>query len=42
MATGPDRERDAVSYQPEPLDAVADGNTLICCARPRGDVVLDL
>ena len=31
-----------VSYQPDPLDAPADGNVLICCARPRGDIVVDL
>jgi ferredoxin-NADP reductase/MOSC domain-containing protein YiiM len=31
-----------VDYQPDPLDAPADGNVLICCARPRGDVVIDL
>lgn len=31
-----------VSYQPDPLDAPADGNVLICCSRPQGDVVIDL
>ena len=31
-----------VTYEPEPLDPPANGNTLICCARPRGDVVIDL
>jgi ferredoxin-NADP reductase len=31
-----------VSYEPDPLDAPAKGNLLICCARPRSDVVLDL
>jgi ferredoxin-NADP reductase len=31
-----------VSYRPDPVDAPADGNVLICCARPEGDVVLDL
>lgn len=31
-----------VAYQPAPLDAPAAGNVLICCARPRGDVVIDL
>ena len=31
-----------VSYQPDPLDAPADGNVLICCARPQGDIVIDL
>ncbi len=30
------------SYQPEPVDAPADGNVLICCARPEGDIVIDL
>jgi ferredoxin-NADP reductase len=32
----------AVSYAPDPLDQPADGNTLVCCARPEGDLVLDL
>ena len=32
----------AVSYAPDPLDAPADGNVLICCSRPQGDVVIDL
>jgi MOSC domain-containing protein YiiM/ferredoxin-NADP reductase len=32
----------SVTYEPTPLDAPADGNVLICCARPREDVVLDL
>jgi ferredoxin-NADP reductase len=32
----------AVGYQPEPVDPPADGNVLICCARPEGDIVLDL
>lgn len=31
-----------VSYRPDPVDAPADGNVLICCAQPEGDVVLDL
>lgn len=31
-----------VSYDPAPLDAPASGNVLICCARPEGDVVIDL
>jgi len=31
-----------VDYSPEPLDAPAVGNLLICCSRPRDDVVLDL
>lgn len=32
----------SVRYQPDPIDAPADGNVLICCARPEGDVVIDL
>jgi MOSC domain-containing protein YiiM/ferredoxin-NADP reductase len=32
----------SVAYQPDPLDAPAEGNVLICCSRPQGDVVLDL
>lgn len=32
----------AVTYEPEPLDPPADGNVLICCSRPQGDVVIDL
>ena len=32
----------AVSYQPAPLDLPAEGNVLICCARPLEDVVIDL
>jgi MOSC domain-containing protein YiiM/ferredoxin-NADP reductase len=32
----------SISYQPEPLDLPAEGNILICCARPLDDVVLDL
>ncbi len=32
----------AVSYSPEPVDEPADGNVLICSARPQGDVILDL
>lgn len=31
-----------VTYRPEPLDGPADGNLLLCCAQPAGDVVLDL
>jgi ferredoxin-NADP reductase/MOSC domain-containing protein YiiM len=31
-----------VSYTPDPLDPPADGNVLICCARPQGDIVIDL
>ena len=32
----------AVSYHPEPLQAPADGNILICCCQPSEDTVLDL
>ena len=32
----------SVAYEPEPLDPPASGNLLICCSRPRGDVVIDL
>jgi ferredoxin-NADP reductase/MOSC domain-containing protein YiiM len=32
----------AVRYDPEPLDAPAAGNVLICCAQPIEDVVVDL
>jgi ferredoxin-NADP reductase len=32
----------AVTYDPEPLDKPADGNLLVCCSQPVGDVVVDL
>jgi ferredoxin-NADP reductase len=32
----------SVAYEPEPLDPPAEGNVLICCSRPRGDVVIDI
>jgi MOSC domain-containing protein YiiM/ferredoxin-NADP reductase len=32
----------AVAYQPDPLDPPAEGNVLICCSRPQGDVVIDI
>ena len=32
----------AVVYGPEPLDKPADGNLLVCCSQPAGDVVVDL
>jgi ferredoxin len=32
----------AVAYEPEPLDKPADGDLLICCSQPAGDVVVDL
>ena len=31
-----------VDYRPDPVDAPADGNVLICCSRPKSDVVIDL
>ena len=31
-----------VAYGPQPLDMPADGNVLICCSQPTGDVVVDL
>jgi len=31
-----------VNYRPEPLEAPADGNVLICCSQPGGEVVVDL
>jgi ferredoxin-NADP reductase/MOSC domain-containing protein YiiM len=31
-----------IGYRPDPVDAPADGNVLICCARPEDDVVIDL
>jgi ferredoxin len=32
----------AVEYRPEPLEPPAEGNVLICCSRPRGDIEIDL
>jgi ferredoxin-NADP reductase/MOSC domain-containing protein YiiM len=32
----------SVVYSPEPLDKPADGNLLVCCSQPTGDVVIDL
>src|SRR6059058_1523904 len=32
----------SVAYAPQPLDNPADGNILICCSQPSGDVVIDL
>jgi ferredoxin-NADP reductase/MOSC domain-containing protein YiiM len=31
-----------VTYSPDPLEPPPDGQVLICCARPRADVVLDM
>jgi ferredoxin-NADP reductase/MOSC domain-containing protein YiiM/ferredoxin len=32
----------AVNYDPEPVEPPAEGNVLICCCRPQGDIVIDL
>jgi ferredoxin-NADP reductase/MOSC domain-containing protein YiiM len=32
----------AVGYAPDPVDAPGAGSTLICCAQPQGELVLDL
>ena len=32
----------SVSYAPDPLEPPADGEVLICCARPSADIVLDM
>jgi ferredoxin-NADP reductase len=32
----------SVQYDPDPLEPPADGNLLICCARPREDLVIDM
>ena len=31
-----------VDYSPSPIDAPAEGNLLICCSQPRGDIIVDL
>jgi ferredoxin len=31
-----------IGYHPDPVDVPADGNVLICCSRPEGDIVIDL
>jgi ferredoxin-NADP reductase len=31
-----------VGYRPDPVDAPADGNVLICCSQPEGDIVIEL
>jgi MOSC domain-containing protein YiiM/ferredoxin-NADP reductase len=31
-----------VSYRPDPVEPPAEGNILICCAQPDGDIALDL
>ena len=32
----------SIAYAPDPLDPPAQGNVLICCACPKGDVVIDI
>jgi ferredoxin-NADP reductase/MOSC domain-containing protein YiiM len=32
----------SVAYAPDPLEPPADGEVLICCARPNNDIVLDM
>lgn len=32
----------AVAYAPEPLDMPAEGNLLVCCSKPTGDIVIEL
>jgi ferredoxin len=32
----------AIDYDPEPLELPANSEALVCCARPRTDIVLDL
>jgi ferredoxin-NADP reductase len=31
-----------IGYRPDPVDAPAEGNLLICCSQPEGDIVIDL
>jgi ferredoxin-NADP reductase len=32
----------AVGYRPDPVEPPAEGNVLICCSQPQGDIVIDL
>jgi ferredoxin-NADP reductase/MOSC domain-containing protein YiiM/ferredoxin len=32
----------SVTYRPDPVEPPADGNLLICCSQPEGDIALDL
>jgi ferredoxin-NADP reductase/MOSC domain-containing protein YiiM len=32
----------AIGYRPDPVEPPADGNVLICCSEPQGDIVIDL
>ena len=31
-----------VNYAPAPIDAPGDGNVLICCSQPQGEIIVDL
>jgi hypothetical protein len=31
-----------ITYSPDPLEPPPDGQVLICCTRPRTDIVLDM
>lgn len=31
-----------VAYEPQPLDKASGGNVLICCSKPKNDIILDL
>jgi ferredoxin-NADP reductase len=31
-----------VDYKPDPIERPADGNILLCCSQPKGDIVIDL
>lgn len=31
-----------ISYDPDPIEAPAEGTILLCCAKPRGDIQLDM
>ena len=32
----------AIGYRPDPVEPPADGNVLICCRQPQGNIVIDL
>jgi len=32
----------SATYRPDPVEPPADGNLLICCSQPQGDIALDL
>jgi ferredoxin-NADP reductase/MOSC domain-containing protein YiiM len=32
----------AVCYRPDPIDAPADGNVLLCCSQPKDELVIDM